>query len=153
MHTCVGFGWWASNMCYSTWGWTTFTSRGYDFLYFRGSIWEVISHVTRFLPLLLSFGRRVVVWGTSTFSGTLVICIMWFSDNFVTSKCMWHGLQWVANIWLNFLFIFLSTWIWGLNVDDILNLSALFVVLISPLMPKCPYFKCSQRTGCKLFPW
>jgi hypothetical protein len=53
--------------------------------------------------------------------GTLVACIIWFSDIFVTSKYL-ADLQCVANLWLNFSFIILSTWIWGLNVYDISNL-------------------------------
>ena len=58
--------------CLSTWCWITFTGWGFDFLYFRGSICEIISRVVRFLPLLLSFGEKSGLSGTSTLSDTLL---------------------------------------------------------------------------------
>jgi len=121
---------WASVMCYSTWGWTTFTSWGYNFLYFRGYIWELISHVTMFLPLLLSFGRIVVVWDTSTLYGTLHACIIWFHDVFVISKCMWQICNVLQIYWtLCSDFKYVNR---RMNVYDISSLSAFFVVRMSP---------------------
>jgi hypothetical protein len=88
-HLCW-FGWWASILCYSTWGWITFTVWGYHFLFIRGSIWEFKSHVIRFLPLLLSFGEKSG-WIRYLHSCCILVAwIIWCSDIFILCKCMWQ---------------------------------------------------------------
>jgi hypothetical protein len=88
-HLCW-FGWWASILSYSTWGWITFTVWGYHFLYIRRSIWEFKSHVTRFLPLLLSFGEKSG-WIRYLHSCCILVAwIIWCSDIFILCKCMWQ---------------------------------------------------------------
>jgi hypothetical protein len=110
-HLCW-FGWWASILCYSTWGWIT---------------------LTRFLPLLLSFGEKSGWIRYLHLYCILLAWIIWCSDIFILFKCMWqicNVLQFMIELHVQ-IFQVREYKDW-MSMTFLIYLSAFFVVLISP---------------------